>query len=180
MSKNHFTSGTRTFIDEEVARILRAAMKERGMLQKDLAAAAGMTSPQVSVRLNNKGGSIPIWQIEAMCQALDLDPQTVFENACILGDKQREQAEVAAKAEAADREARRRTTYRQAGDSLAALAWNITDDEFLDQVLAMEIDEAAEHGQSHLRHVFRFALNRISDELQAIFPNRPEMVRYAL
>lgn len=50
-------------------------------MQKDLAAATGMTQPQISVRLSRGGASIPIQQVILMCEGVGLDPVAVLGKA---------------------------------------------------------------------------------------------------
>lgn len=71
----------RTPIDDELVEMLRGEMKRQGMLQKDLAAAAGMSQPQVSMRLSKVGASIPMDHLEQMCKALGLDTTMTLQEA---------------------------------------------------------------------------------------------------
>lgn len=72
---------SRSKVDDEVVRMIREAMEKKGMMQKDLAAATGMTQPQVSVRLSHSGASIPIHQVIQMCTGVGLDPVAVLGEA---------------------------------------------------------------------------------------------------
>lgn len=68
-----------------------------------------------------------------------------------------------------------RGLFRAHGERYAALVWNHANDlEFVDQVLADMVDDDARVSERHLRHVFRFALMRLADELRLTFPTRPE------
>ncbi|WP_341957483.1 helix-turn-helix transcriptional regulator [Microbacterium sp. LWH13-1.2] len=67
--------------------MIREAMRLRGMLQKDLAAATGMTQPQISVRLSKSGASIPVHQVLLMCAAVGLDATRVFGEASERAEK---------------------------------------------------------------------------------------------
>lgn len=71
----------RSRVDDHIVAIIREAMREKHMLQKDLACAAGMSQAQVSVRLRRTGPSIPIDQVVRMCGALGLDVSSVFNQA---------------------------------------------------------------------------------------------------
>lgn len=71
----------RSRVDDQIVTIIREAMREKHMLQKDLAAAAGMSQAQVSVRLSRTGPSIPVAQVVRMCGALGLDISAVFDAA---------------------------------------------------------------------------------------------------
>lgn len=71
----------RSRVDDHIVAIIREAMREKHMLQKDLACAAGMSQTQVSVRLRPTGPSIPIDQVVRMCGALSLDVSSVFNEA---------------------------------------------------------------------------------------------------
>ena len=68
-----------------------------------------------------------------------------------------------------------RGLFRAHGERYAALVWNHANDlEFVDQVLADMVDDDGQVSERHLRHVFRFALMRLADELRLTFPTRPE------
>lgn len=69
---------SRSRIDDEIVAMIREAMETKGLMQKDLAAATGMTQPQISVRLSYTGASIPVHQIVLMCGALGMDVTSVF------------------------------------------------------------------------------------------------------
>ena len=56
----------RSRVDDHIVAIIREAMLEKHMLQKDLASAAGMSEAQVSVRLRPTGPSIPVDQVVRM------------------------------------------------------------------------------------------------------------------
>lgn len=71
----------RSQVDNHIAAILREAMREKRMLQKDLAAATGLTDPQVSRRLSSSGASIPVDHLVLFCAALDLDVTEVMDEA---------------------------------------------------------------------------------------------------
>ena len=71
----------RSRVDDHIVAIIREAMLEKHMLQKDLASAAGMSEAQVSVRLRPTGPSIPVDQVVRMCGALGLDVSSVFNEA---------------------------------------------------------------------------------------------------
>lgn len=72
---------SRSQVDDEIVDMIRTAMRSQGMLQKDLAAATGMTQPQISVRLSKTGSSIPVHQVLLMCAAVGLDATRVFDEA---------------------------------------------------------------------------------------------------
>ncbi len=71
----------RSQVDDEIVAIIREAMTKRNVLQKDLAAASGLSQTQVSVRLRMIGPSIPNDQLAAMCEALGMDVDGVLEQA---------------------------------------------------------------------------------------------------
>lgn len=112
----------RTPIDDELVAILRAEMDRQGMMQKDLAAAAGMTQPQVSVRLSGRGSSIPVEQVARMCGALGLDPGATFEEAA------KRASETKAHPEAPRTAGGARQQIDALGRQLAEAMWNGCDD----------------------------------------------------
>ncbi len=71
----------RSQVDDEIVAIIREAMTKRNVLQKDLAAASGLSQTQVSVRLRVIGPPIPNDQLAAMCEALGMTVDGVLEEA---------------------------------------------------------------------------------------------------
>lgn len=68
-----------------------------------------------------------------------------------------------------------RGLFRAHAERYAALVWNQGNDlDFLDAVLADMTTEDGRVSERHLRHVFRFTLMRLADELRLAFPTRPE------
>lgn len=113
----------RTPIDDELAAILRAEMDRQGMMQKDLAAAAGMTQPQVSVRLAMRTGpSIPMDQLERMCAALGLNTAETFGEASKRASDAKNHPDAPTTAHGA------RKQIDALGRHLAEVMWNGCDD----------------------------------------------------
>lgn len=113
----------RSQIDNELARIIRAAMEERKMRQKDLAAATGLTEPQVSVRLSRSGSSIPVRHVVLFCAALDLDVSEVLTEATQRAEAFADSMQVERPGYGADPQEQVNAVARQ----LAASLWNGAD-----------------------------------------------------
>lgn len=116
-------------VDKEVVAILRNALVQQNITQKELSARTGLSQPLISRRLNPYAASMPVHQFLLLCGGLDLDPTVTL-------------AEAEKKAAAADRQVRHprgartlrtirgsdREQVDAVGRQLAHTLWNACED----------------------------------------------------
>lgn len=68
-------------VDREVVTILRAALEQENITQKELSARTGLSQPLISRRLSTYGSSIPVREFLLLCAGLNLDPVATLATA---------------------------------------------------------------------------------------------------
>ncbi|TQK19112.1 hypothetical protein FBY40_1603 [Microbacterium sp. SLBN-154] len=73
-----------------------------------------------------------------------------------------------------ERHAIEREIFGACAERYFEVVWgHANDPDFLDAVLADMTTDDGKAGERHIRHIFRFTLMRLAEELRILYPDRP-------